>query len=344
MSLILYLNPDPRVLTTRSWSAAPLFPPIFQGVSRLKYKPDIFDCKLQCKTVDQVLKTKYKNQNWNELMDQRSLDLLKLNSKIYVTWSGGVDSTGILVSILKNWSEQDLDRVVVLCNVASAEEYPEFFNTIVEKFKVQFIERFLEQYTHDGYLVHGDAGGDQIWGSNLTGKLFRAGDTSVRSKNYKDTAVRFFNLYMPNEAGAKFFEVYEPIVEESPIPIENLVDFIWWYSFSQNWHGSMFRMLYMKGSWIDPKKYYKKVFHFYNTDEFQLWSIFNHDKKIKDTWESFKFPAKEYIVDYTNDSYYLLKEKTPSAQMLWFGNTFNWAIDENWNFVDYRTALSYLRK
>ena len=166
MTLLMYLSPDPRVLTGKTWAAAPLFPPVFQGVSRLKYKPDIFDCKLVCKTIQEVLDAKNNNYSWGEIMDRRALDLLKLNSKIYVTWSGGVDSTGILVSILKNWPEADLSRVVVLCNVYSAEEYPEFFNTIVKKFQVKLIETFLEQYTYDGYLVHGDAGGDQIWGSN----------------------------------------------------------------------------------------------------------------------------------------------------------------------------------
>jgi hypothetical protein len=344
MKLLLYINPDSRVLTTKTWAAAPLFPPIFQSVSRLKYKPDIFDCKLICKTVQEVLEEKNNNYSWDEIMNRRSIDMLNLNSKIYVMWSGGTDSTGILVSILKNWKKADLDRVVVLCNIHSAEEYPEFFNVLVKNIKVQFIETFLEKYTYDGYLVHGDAGGDQIWGSNLTGKLFRSDGTNLMKADFKKSAPSFFNSYMPDGGGEKFLEVYEPIIEESPFPIKTLLDFIWWYSFSQNWQGSMLRLLYVKRSWKDPKRYYDKVFHFYNTDDFQHWSIFNHDKKIKDSWKSFKYPAKEYIVDYTKDSYYLEKEKTPSSQVLWLGNMFNWSIDENWNFLDLKQSLSYLRK
>ena len=38
---------------------------------------------------------------------------------------------------------------------------------------------------------------------------------------------------------------------------------------------------------------------FYNTDDFRLWSLNNLDKRIKDTWPSYKWVAKDVIFDFT---------------------------------------------
>ena len=46
---------------------------------------------------------------------------------------------------------------------------------------------------------------------------------------------------------------------------------------------------------------YGKLVHFFDSTEFQLWSMNNPDKKIKDTLDSYKWIAKDYIYDYTND-------------------------------------------
>ena len=53
------------------------------------------------------------------------------------------------------------------------------------------------------------------------------------------------------------------------------------------------------------KKYVETYYApFYMTDDFQLWSMNNPDKKIKDTWSTYKWPAKEIIYDFTKDTEY----------------------------------------
>ncbi len=67
--------------------------------------------------------------------------------------------------------------------------------------------------------------------------------------------------------------------------------------------------------WKQSFKLEKNIFHFFKTDDFQLWSMNNHENKIKDTWTSYKFIAKEYIHQFFPDEDYLLnKEKEPSLK------------------------------
>jgi len=67
----------------------------------------------------------------------------------------------------------------------------------------------------------------------------------------------------------------------------------------------------------------------FDTEEFQLWSMNNPDSKIKDTMTSYKWPAKDYIFDYTKDSNYRdTKLKVGSLRI----GSIKCAIDENFKY------------
>ena len=59
----------------------------------------------------------------------------------------------------------------------------------------------------------------------------------------------------------------------------------------------------------------KNFIHFFSAKDFQKWSISNHEFKIKETWKSYKYVAKECIYDFHKDEDYLLnKEKEQSLK------------------------------
>jgi len=61
------------------------------------------------------------NKKISTICDERALEiqdkLLSSNKELYVMWSGGIDSTAVLVSILKNFKSEALKRVVVCLNL-----------------------------------------------------------------------------------------------------------------------------------------------------------------------------------------------------------------------------------
>lgn len=68
---------------------------------------------------------------FEELCNERARELLMradaLGSSIYVLWSGGIDSTLVLVSLLKNASTAQKKNIVVLLSEESIGENPRFY-------------------------------------------------------------------------------------------------------------------------------------------------------------------------------------------------------------------------
>ena len=104
-----------------------------------------------------------------------------------------------------------------------------------------------------------------------------------------------------------------PQVEKSPVKIKTLFDFLWWMNFSLKWQHVSLRMFYS----IEDGKFSleNNFIHFFSAKDFQKWSISNHECKIKETWKSYKYVAKECIYDFHKDEDYLLnKEKEQSLK------------------------------
>lgn len=105
-----------------------LFDPFDKAVSRLQYKPDLFHFSPQSETVADLLHGTLKPQTWEECCAERALSLLKFDREQYwFAYSGGIDSTCMLSSILKFWPAKELKRVFVAMSHHSVEENPFFF-------------------------------------------------------------------------------------------------------------------------------------------------------------------------------------------------------------------------
>ena len=82
-----------------------------------------------------------------------------------------------------------------------------------------------------------------------------------------------------------------------------MADFRFWWIFTHFWTGVKYRMPVRVGA-LDA---INNFVSFFDTPEFQSWAMENRDLKIKDTWETYKFPAKDFIFNFTNDPIYQRK-------------------------------------
>jgi hypothetical protein len=338
--LLLYLNPKGNVLDgLLPKGGFPVFP-FYTSVSRLKYKPDSFNCKLYSKPLVDIVSLPNHTLSFADCCDQRAIELLYLPENIYVMWSGGIDSTTLLVAILKNWPIQELSRVTVLCDNNSIKENRNFFKTVVENFKILPSTSHVEKYCKLGYVVTGELG-DQIFGGEL-GKCVEAWGESAIHDDWKIIVPKWFDL-LSAKYGAESYDNYKNIANESPFELKTTRDFLWFLNFTQKWQHVQLRTL-VSTTWTDPKKYFTKVISFYDTEYFQVWSLHNHDKKIKNTYLSYKYLAKDYVIDYTKDTSFINKPKIVSLISLYFGAEFNWSIDEDWNFLDKEQTMLRVAK
>jgi len=338
--LLLFLNPWINEIADKfPQGTLPVFP-FYQSVSRLNYKPDAFDCKLISEPIADIIALPNHGMSFDQLCDQRALDIKKRNGTIFVMWSGGIDSTAVLTAMLRNWSDSELHRLVVLCNVDSIKENPNFFKLLAKKrIVVQTSSADIEQHLKYGTVVTGELG-DQLFGSDIIGSCISVFGEQAITMPWQDIAPAMFNKFSSTH-GAAAYDNYKNIADECPFPLVTAQDFFWWLNFTQKWQHVKLRTLATK-TWTDPANTFQNLIHFFDTVPFQVWSLHNGDKKIKSTWESYKYLAKEYIISYTKDESYMTKLKVASLSNLYFGRECNWAIDENWKFLTKEQALERL--
>lgn len=249
-------------------------------------------------------------KTFEEVCNQRVEELYQLalarGGKLVVLWSGGIDSTTALVSILKN--EKARSRLKVLFNQKSIGEYPLFyFNFIKDKIECSMVEDPKKYMSTGDVNITGEIG-DQLFGSAAFYDAYNAGALFKPYKQY----------YSP-----VFMSLVEEQFAKCPIPLETTADAMWWVNFSMKYQNVQLRIYpSVMMSW-------GSVTHFFDTTEFQLWSMNNPDKKIRDDLKSYKFTAKDLIYDFTKDANYRdYKEKVGSLKI---GPT-KFSIDENWRY------------
>ena len=311
--------------------------PFYSTVSRLDYKPDAFDNALCCQTMKELLSYPDHKKTFEEVCLDRAEELKLLDGTIYVMWSGGIDSTSILTAIFRTFSRADLDRVIVLCDDRSIKENANYFKLIIKnKVKVQLSTAELEPLLKKGWIITGELG-DQIFGHDMVMfAVYKSGDSAMH-ENWEKHVPDVFESMVPG--GAKYiYEVVSPIINEAPFKIKTVHEFGWWYNISQKWQHVKLRFL-TSSKWEDPKNNYAKLIHFYDSVDFQLWSIYGNEEKVGKKFKTYKNVSKEFSITWSKDFDFINKEKETSAIHLYLGHEMNWAIDENWNFLSKEEAL-----
>ena len=253
-------------------------------------------------------------KTFEEICNERAIELLtradQLQVPLNVFYSGGIDSTLVLVSLLKNATPAQKANLVVLLSEESIMENPNFYRDhIYGKLRVDSVNMFPHLIGQARVFVGGEHN-DQLFGSDMMGKLITQFGPSIIQKPY-DRAVffEFFNGILEDKAGTEFYlDLFERLKTAAPVAIVTNQDYLWWINFSLKFQTVFMRMLCrtaprniarINADYIST--YYN---HFYNTEDFQLWSMNNMDKKIKDQWKTYKWVCKDIIYEYTKDAEY----------------------------------------
>ena len=307
--------------------------------SRISANPDDFNFKLLSEKIADINPSYL---SFDQCCEHRVQSIEKVNKPVYLLWSGGIDSTGALISILKFGSEELKKRTTILFNIYSLREYQEIFPLIAQNFKMETSFQSLEKFVKDGIIVTGELG-DQLFGSDLIFDLVSQQGESSLLDPYEKTLPKLFKDRAGEIAGQKLFEKYKSIVSECPFEVKNSYDFLWWWNFSQKWQHVKFRYL-ISDYWPDIKLATQNVHHFYDSVQFQGWSIKNHDLKIQKSLSSYKYVVKDLIIKTTGHEFYRKKLKMGSLGYIWFGKKAQFAVDEDFNYISPGQAATYVKE
>lgn len=325
------------------------------------------------------------NKPYEQVTDERALEIkaqIHQGKKFALFYSGGMDSTCVLVSLLKNLTKEELESVAICTSIHAIIENPTLWEKHISgKFKVfdspntlydDIIEAGYYPITGDeGDCIFGTSIGLQLYHnyaaylyklspdvqSKLTPLRYRISDPEVHYSVYKDLIIRYFALNETPEGlefGRLLYEKYHHNVVTSNVEIRSLHDFFWWLIFNVKYLNCSVRGAIYFNDRIPIRECIDTTFNWFNGYDYQQWSMNNNNngQKIQTTVATYKYAQRKYIYDFDkNEWYFHFKTKLESLSNLRFkgrkiGMHKNFGIDTNYNrlFVDDVAAKNFFRE
>jgi hypothetical protein len=324
------------------------------GLNVLPVKTDLIDAMgWQVPEYDPTFAT-----NFADITDQQCEKFkTKFDSKPWlVLWSGGIDSTLIVASILKNFSKAELSRVKIACNKISVYENPRFFfDHIKPNFElVNSTDIRFDRDLFNTHVVFDGEPADQLFASRLQKHAFLYPDSITKNiRTDPDQLLNFlsegtFDTVKP--LGSKwaqwFYEIMIDNIDSQSCPITTYHDFYWWYMFNLTWTGIKIRPLRFQNE-QDPtslKLYFDNFISWFDSVEYQQWAMNNNQFGIKygNNIAEYKLVAKQYIYEYDhNEWYFKFKTKKNSLGQTYRKKSWNCLLDDSTrlNLQDHRRQI-----
>lgn len=245
----------------------------------------------------------------SESMEKRATEILKMSydnvKHIYLLWSGGIDSTAVFVSLLKNMNKEQRKMLHIVMSPRSIDEYRLFYKKYVEgQFDILWTdkENYIDLYKEalsKGYTLTGDCG-DQLYGSHLMETL------PHWFMDYRDYLKK---IIYPNQNIDRLIGQFEESFSEYGMDIQKVYDFIWWMNFSCKWNivcNSLKHLTETNG---------ENEIAFFDCKDFEIYALnIPHDVHVSE-YREYKKGMKKYIYDFTGDEeYYIQKMKVGSSK------------------------------
>ena len=224
------------------------------------------------------------------------------SDKINILWSGGIDSTAILVAMLQHG---DLTRYRILYTKKSIVEHASFYLKLIATPNLEIIDFSGEIYLNqqlDGIFVTG-AGGDGIMAS-LDESFFNVQRLHGLKQPWQD-------LFWEKEPNIEFLNFCTEFASRAGRPIVTVLDFRWWFYTCCK----LQKFPAVASDIVNDDQ--PLALGFYDSKEFEDHMYFNLDTLItKDQYSSYKQTLKDYIFAYDRDvNYYRYKAKENSWQI-----------------------------
>lgn len=245
----------------------------------------------------------------NIAMD-RARELLALDVPLYVYWSGGIDSTAILVALIRAGATRE--QLTVVCdNDSEMENGPFYDNHIDGVFPTRHavdVPRMLVEHP-EAHIVTGELN-DQLFGADTMQRVcLTSGAPALQRPNTDADFVDVMGRlgYAAPDASALRRDIVGS-AQTQDVTLRNVFDLLWWLNFAFKWQDVALRtMMAGRAAHLEHMnaRQAERVHHFFGTARFQDWSITRHELKIIDRWPTYKITAKRFIFRHDANEDYL---------------------------------------
>lgn len=310
------------------------------------------DCPINYKILEtsKIPTHQYVNQTYEEIINARCQEILNLDRPITVLWSGGIDSTLVIASLLKNFDKTLLNtKVNIALTLGSIIENPYFYrNFILPNFDLVSSELLPHHlYNNSRYIITGELN-DQLLGKALmTDWNIKYGENSINNLIIPGQIAEFYVSKGLTDDEAEFWvnNICQSATSSNVI-LKSFADYFWWFNFCFFWQDTSMRIYC-----LTPPHYANdfatgtnNCIHFYNAPDLQLWSINNPDLRKFVKWADYKKISKTLIYELDkNEDYLNNKLKKPSLGNIWLARNAYQGIDENFNLIKDLNIADYLK-
>lgn len=286
--------------------------------TRCVCRAGLLPTKRNYEIISPVPEDTYTNMNFDEVCaDSAQLCLDQAGDRnIHIMWSGGIDSTVVFFALQRtgvpltlHCDPQVYTEAPKIYDDILRGEYPNVTLKLHEDHNLNeeseheagvTLRKGLEPFAKDSHNIFATGEcGDQIFG---TGRVFLF-DEETRNKSYRET--------IPEWVQAATHKSTHFVLNKDDV---NLKQWHWACSFMFKYQQILVRCKKMYG-YIFPLPPHSNAFHFYDTPNFNRWSITNQDENS--SWNKireYKWAAKQWIYEQNGDAHYRdYKLKTPSS-------------------------------
>lgn len=254
---------------------------------------------------------------------------LEIGCTLYVWWSGGLDSTAILLTLLRNSKFIELldsGQALIACNESSALEYPAFWQKTV---------KHLPQVESDLalYMVPATYHIDGVWADELFGNYqaehypISAGEPQSRLRSALSEMThqtRTIGLFLDQAAEL-----------EALFPATTIFQRLWWLEFALSYQDANLRVYYNGSNQSTGKQTRDRFnanlpFRWFAHPSWSAWAMQRQLANKFVNYRESKNELREYIFSLTRDrEYFATKNKEYSQGKLYY--TWKVIIDANFN-------------
>jgi len=248
------------------------------------------------------------NRNFYDIVEERAKELLALGKPIKVCWSGGLDSTFVLFTLLRY--ANDKSQITVYGTYASIIESGDVFDKFIKnniQFEINVYPTEKTKKIEENCILVSGFQGNQLFGP--TDNFFADGSRPVtffhHTMGTPTTIYEDYKKYIAPE----LLEFLQPAIDRSPRKIETVADVRWYCIFNMDWYNGLYTM---KAEMPFDKM--KTVHHFFETEEFEKWAIHTKEPwtKIKGDPNTHRWQMREALAEYGLKDYAKYKAKAIS--------------------------------
>jgi len=232
------------------------------------------------------------NKSFDEVAEARAKELLSKGKEIKVCWSGGIDSTYVLLLLLKH--ANDKNQIIVYGSYSSIIESGNIFDIYIKKnyrYEINvYASDKTRKYNDDCLYVTGFQG-NQLFGP--TDNFFAENQAQVFFHHTMGTPKTIYEDYKTN-VDPELLEFIQPAIDRSPRKIETVADLRWYCIFNFDWHNGLY---YLIGEM--DKRRIDNTYHFFDTIDFQKWAITTKDPwtKVRGNSNTHRWQMRDFIAD-----------------------------------------------